>query len=1008
MKGKARSRNRNARAKYAAIIFVLFLLGLTTVASLSTCTSIIAIQASPPEGQTTNIITGAVFDSVTGRGIPGVRIQVHRATSLIGSVVADSHGAFQIRIPGEFRCRIYALPLTKSELGVSAEYGSAVKDVVLEGRTVVNLTFRLLPVASMMLLGDIDLVDLNALPTSVNFTVLDALSEKQFETEGFLSKYGNQSSFLRMNQNIVMIPVGFNVNVRVDCGRTVLGRFGWLNVTRSFTIDNIPEARKGDTIEIKVAKYTSQYNLRVAESLSARLKERMRGVETMGFYVVAEKNDLSSIDKLILTGKEKIDVSRYEESYARLSEAHLRGLRLADRIDILLSEAYWSAIFFILFLAFSGIALATFLFERVSLKLLGFACSYLFLLSWFNAVFPGCRLVPEETYLKAGLLTGAIAILALAALPNLVGRAHGQIIPRTVLFSMAKRNLRRRKLRTTLVLTTIVTLMLGFVALTSFSIEYGFQSGTRRISLRSVGVLIREANPHGGEFTPFASLDPTNLPWLSRREGVTAAAPKMESPPQLRIVEDSTPPSKLMKLELGTLRPPNGKEPMLILGLLGFSPSAERQITHLDRLIVEGRFLIEGEGDGVVITRRAAQTNGFKIGDSLILSTGGKQILTVLTGLLDDEGLREQRDLDGESILPQIRYRRIGSGELIHDELVRCDPADIIIATFSLAQALPGMMMSRVCLAISDDVHGSDLGRELVYARDYWVWVAGMEEVQWMRLGTYVETKGSLLVIPLALVLLNMGATMFTVVHERQREILTLSSLGVSPASIAQLFMAEALVVALMGAGIGYLVGLSFYRIMPILSLGLEVREKVEVTWSVVATLLAIAVTLAGTFLPSKQASLISTPLGLSRWKLTGKEEPEEDLGAEPHLKEQWTIPVPIRIRTSEADRFMIFVQEKFSQLDDPDQDHIEKMMRKDEKIEGKVVRRLQFRHVFRDRSSFGFFTSRCVLNVGEGAEGYLEVELLVGGGRDREALVYFTADLIRKLALEWSTKKDK
>jgi hypothetical protein len=252
-----------------------------------------------------------------------------------------------------------------------------------------------------------------------------------------------------------------------------------------------------------------------------------------------------------------------------------------------------------------------------------------------------------------------------------------------------------------------------------------------------------------------------------------------------------------------------------------------------------------------------------------------------------------------------------------------------------------------------------------------------------------------------------MGATMFTVVHERQREILTLSSLGVSPASIAQLFMAEALVVALMGAGIGYLVGLSFYRIMPILSLGLEVREKVEVTWSVVATVLVITVTLAGTFLPSKQASLISTPLGLSRWKLA-KKESEEDLGAEVHRGEQWTIPMPIRIRTSEADRFMAFAQEMFSRLDDPDQNHIEKIVRKDEMIGGKIIRRLQFRHVFRDGSSFGFFTSRCVLNVGEGAEGYLDVKLLVGGGRDREPLVYITADLIRKLALEWSTKKDK
>lgn len=274
-----------------------------------------------------------------------------------------------------------------------------------------------------------------------------------------------------------------------------------------------------------------------------------------------------------------------------------------------------------------------------------------------------------------------------------------------------------------------------------------------------------------------------------------------------------------------------------------------------------------------------------------------------------------------------------------------------------------------------------------------------------MRLGTYVETRGWMLSIPMVLVALNMTVTMFTVVHERRREIVTLSSLGASPANIAQLFMIEAVVIALIGVGIGYLAGLGFYRLLMILSIGLEVRQKVEVGWSVLAVVLVICVSLIGVLLPSKQASLVSTPLGLFKWKLAREDVPigkgsQTPLSEDEHL----TVAMPMKIQFYEAEEFLSFVQERLSRMDYLDGDHVERISRND-KVNGDRVRRLMFRHVSKG-SGFGFFKSNCTISVKRRSEGSLSVELTVDKWKERESIVYVTADLVRKIVLEWGARK--
>jgi len=178
---------------------------LTFLAGIMMTHALVVLCLASPSGNQINIIAGRVIDDVTGRGIPGARIEAYKGRSLVSHGETDDHGTFRIEVLGVFRCGLYALPWKRSHAVSLIEYGPAVEELDLDGRTVANLTLRLFPVFSLILQGDIDLVDMDASPTSINFTVLDEFTKRPLDRGVFLNKYGNQSSFLGFNPNLVLV-----------------------------------------------------------------------------------------------------------------------------------------------------------------------------------------------------------------------------------------------------------------------------------------------------------------------------------------------------------------------------------------------------------------------------------------------------------------------------------------------------------------------------------------------------------------------------------------------------------------------------------------------------------------------------------------------------------------------------------------------------------------------------------------------------------------------------------
>lgn len=970
-------------------------------------TRIVSILARGLGEDTRTTVSGAIIDAMTKRKLPDILVRAYRGKALKASTISDSEGSFRVSLRGLANFSLYAFSLRTLPAQRSIDYAPSLSVVQPSGKDVGGFTVRLIPAALLVIERDIDLVEFDGPPTSVNFTVVDPVSGLPWREEGFLPYYGNYSVVLGFPPNWVILPAGVSVRIRVDASRRTLHTFkGFINLTRSFVTEEGFQLGQGQAVRVDLRRHALDYNINVVAALVTHLMDGIRKAEETGFYLTAEKRDLLTVGKLVSDSQVKASKAQYGDSFSAIKEAYMKAVWLEASLERSYTEAYWSALLLIGFLSFSAATLAFFMFDRSTAKLAGFGGMYLSSLLWFYMIFPGCRLVSDILFAQYVFLFLVCVIGLMFGIPKMLEKSRGMLASLVSVFSVAKRNLRRRRMRACLVIVTILVLVMSFVTLTSFSVEYGLNVRSYSANPPSDGILVREANIATSAVAPFTAFNPRNLDWISRRESVIAVSPKAESVPQVRLLLGKGEPQRFEFGRLISVASPQG---LPLLGVVGITPRVEREVTHLDDALVAGSFIEDRNPTGILVSAEAARRGGFGVGESLLLSVSSQTFVIWVVGLLDDQRLNHILDLDGGPFVPKFVSRTILEQAPPVDELVPCDASEVAVLHYDLAVRLPGIVVSRACVQVADPNRLLGLARELALASDFWTWAAQSGTVYHMHIGQYLETKGGFLIVPLALVILNLGGTIYTVVYERRKEIFTLSSLGLSPSDIARIFLAESIVVGLVGSGIGYLAGLSFYKLMPALSLAAEVRQKISVVWSIVALVLAIGVALIGGVMPSRQASVIATPMHLMRWRL------EKGISLAPMAKtsqlgmtgteEHWSIPIPVKIQSDEVDRFMDFICRRLSQMNDPQSNHVGVIRRTQRASADEITRSIEFKYYFRGDSVSGFLIASNTLVVrGKVGEPH-SVEIATTGVGESKQLVYTATDLIRKLTLEWSVE---
>jgi len=817
------------------------------------------------------------------------------------------------------------------------------------------------PAASLSMKGNLLFVDTDNIPSSYSYQVIDA-NDAVFSPSGYPLSFGSKTSTIVQIPNLprgtIIVPAG--VPYRLWMGASLL--LGTKMTTRSVSSGVQQLLGQGTLTEFNVMGPTLEYNLGLVESAISDASLNIVIMEGQGFYLVREKGILAKAEANYATAEQLYESGEYTKGFDSAKKSFIDAKNTLGELNNLAVDATSSVYIIIGFLAIASVMAGFLLVDSTKLQIgLGagiYACALLVL----ERIYPGTAATPLQGLLLT-TVTSYVVVVALAVfLPRLLGGGGGDgrvnlkgvLVP---VFSIAKRSLKRRRLRFVLTLVSLTVLVMSFVALTSLSEGYGLMVVKSSSLTSHQGVLLRSSTWTEAEPT-FMDLANFEVEWLLRQDGVEVVSVKVENTPQKSAITSIS-----------------GNR---IFSIVGVDAKNESEIIPLSSALVEGK--LPGPG-GVALSVSLTSKARLKLGDTVKL----RDRTLTLEGLLDDAKFSALNDLDGGAYIPDKWVNLSPPGDPPYWERQATLASEAALVDASTAKLIMVLGVTRIALKV--DTGGQDAFAErLALERGYETWSVSGTGVVYAALGSYLEGKGLPLVIPWAIVVLNVVVTMLNSLFERRREISILSSVGLNPAEIASIFVAEASITGFIAGGLGYLAGLAFYKLMPILGLALDVHQKVSAVWSMAAIGISISAVLVGAF-AALRSSIVITPSLTRKWKLV------EGVGG---FDKPWVVPVPLRLEAADVDGYVGYLVERLRGLE-KDQVRMTSRIRVETRGEARVV---SFIYKSYQATTGNFYTKNTVFVEPSG--GVYGVRLESAGGQD---CAHETGSLIRLITMEWSNR---
>jgi hypothetical protein len=309
-----------------------------------------------------------------------------------------------------------------------------------------------------------------------------------------------------------------------------------------------------------------------------------------------------------------------------------------------------------------------------------------------------------------------------------------------------------------------------------------------------------------------------------------------------------------------------------------------------------------------------------EVADDLSVSCGDKvKIFGIdfeVIGILDSKKCKNVVDLDDEPYTP-VDYlamagrtiERVGGEKeksLLPQKYIHLLPQQVVILPYSFVMRLGGDLRS-IAIVCRDSAAAEKILSSLLPRVGIDIF-AGIENKQTQRREAYYCSAVGLtqfsglqnLLIPILIAALIVFNTMLGSVYERVKEIGIYGSLGLAPIHVAILFLAEASVYGVIGGIAGYLVGQGVAKIIATFNLlpGLTLNYS---SLSAVGTIsIVISTVILSTIYPARKASRIGVPTAEYKWSIG---EPEGD---------EWRFELPFTVSTVEAMGLLMFLKEFF------------------------------------------------------------------------------------------------
>ncbi len=321
--------------------------------------------------------------------------------------------------------------------------------------------------------------------------------------------------------------------------------------------------------------------------------------------------------------------------------------------------------------------------------------------------------------------------------------------------------------------------------------------------------------------------------------------------------------------------------------MLGITPE-ELKITRPERFLLSGRWVAPDDSLVCIIPEAMAKKLNIKTEDvgHVYVEVFGVNLKVI--GIIDSNRFKKCTDLDGEQITPvdyllmqeqqaQQQQQQSKGGRMSAEQLreyIHLAPDQCLIVPYEFVINAGGTLRC-VSIDIGDSLKVKAHLDDLIQRIELNIY-AGIGQRTYLC--SAVETTGvhgmNELIIPILIAAAIVLNTMLGSVYERTHEIYIYSSLGLAPTHIAFLFIAEAMVYAVVGAVAGYLFGQVMAKILVSMHAmhGLNLNySSVSTVWS---TVIIMATVLLSVVYPARRASDIAMP-GIERsWSLP---EPEND-----------------------------------------------------------------------------------------------------------------------------------
>lgn len=446
----------------------------------------------------------------------------------------------------------------------------------------------------------------------------------------------------------------------------------------------------------------------------------------------------------------------------------------------------------------------------------------------------------------------------------------GRLSATAAAVSLGISNLRKRKLRTVLTVTTITLLTFTAQAFTSVQSYLKFYQIPRPNVPSYEGALLRDRGWKGMQLSvlDYAQSAFGNAAHVVPRSWLTS-----------KIIGERA------YIDIDNKEAQKKSFAGAILGLT----SDERQVMGLEDLLIgdKSRWFAEDERDVCILPKAMGAIVGIgpeQVGTASIWMMGRSYRVI---GLIDGDAIDALRDLDNESPIPVDTVAEAKKME----EMAGLDPRlmdTAAIETFTHLLAnnvaflpyqqvidLGGTLRSIAITGFSDRATLLEQVEEFVSRVAVPLFVGEGDVVRvYTSMGSASLSGMGNLFIPLLIASLIVLNTMMGAVYERSGEIGVYSAVGLAPSHIASLFIAEAMVFAIVGAVLGYLVGQTTTLLLTRYDLLGGMFLNYSSLSAIFSTLVVMATVVVSTIYPARKAASMSVPDVTRRWKFP---EPDGD-----------------------------------------------------------------------------------------------------------------------------------